>query len=117
MDNAVELEFFSNVLRGSTRDGRCFVFGVVLVDLSALCGDLNPFTAMLAAPSLGKKPRKVSNVKPFRLFLPPSHEYVKGFLSKCTVLKVDLLQDHQIHCMEECVCVHFSARKFYRLGQ
>jgi len=24
-------------------------------------------------------------------FLPPSHEHVKGFLSKCTVLKVDFV--------------------------
>ena len=29
------------------------------------------------------------------VFLPPLHEHVKGFLSNCTVLKVNLLQDHQ----------------------
>ena len=71
MDNAVELEFFSNVLRGSTCDGRCFVFGVVLVDLSALCGDLNPFTAMLAAPSLGKKAKKSVKRETIQAFFAP----------------------------------------------
>ena len=32
--------------------------------------DINPFTAMLAAPSLGKRPIKVPNLKSFRLFFP-----------------------------------------------
>ena len=36
------------------------------------------------------------------------HEHVEGFLSKCTVLKVDLLQDHQIYCLEACMCELFS---------
>ena len=52
---------------------------------------INPFTAMLAAPSLRKRSLKVPNLKPLRLFLPPSHDYVKIFLSKWTVLKADLL--------------------------
>ena len=34
------------------------------------------------------KSAKFEIIKPF---LPPLHEHVKGFLSKCTVLKVDLL--------------------------
>ena len=53
------------------------------------------------------------------------HEQVKGFLSKCTVLKADLLQDIKYtvcyrtikHTVWRRVYVHFSARKFYRLGQ
>ena len=86
----MQLAFFSNVLRGSTCDGRCFVLGVVLVDMSSLCGDVNPFTAMLAALSLGKRPIK-AKFETIQAFLSPSHEHVKGFLSKCTVFKVDLL--------------------------
>ena len=51
---------------------------------------INPFTAMLAALSLGKQSTKVPNLKSLRSFS-PLLEYVKRFLSKCTVLKVDLL--------------------------
>ena len=36
------------------------------------------------------------------------HEQVKEFLSKCTVLKVDLLYDHQIYCLRACMCALFS---------
>ena len=36
------------------------------------------------------------------------YEHVKGFLSKCTVLKVDLLQDHKIYCLQACMCAPFS---------
>ena len=41
-------------------------------------------------------------------FLPPWREHVKGFLSKWTVLKVDLLQDIQIYSLEGCMCARFS---------
>ena len=68
----------------------------------------NPFTAMLAMLSLRKRPIKVPNFQLLRLFLPPLLEHVKGFLSKCTVLKVDWLQDCQKICLEACVCTHFS---------
>ena len=66
----------------------------------------NPFTAIFAAPLLGKRPIKVPNLKPVRLFCPALHEYVKGFLSKCTVLKDFLF--HQIYCLEACMCALFS---------
>ena len=33
---------------------------------------------------------------------------MNAFLSKCTVLKVDLLQDHQIYCLQVCLCTLFS---------
>ena len=56
---------------------------------------INPFTAMLAAPSLGKRPhihkKKRAKFETIKAFLPPSHEHMKGFLSKCTILKVDVL--------------------------
>ena len=65
---------------------------------------LHPFTAIFAAPSLGNRPIK-AKFETIQAFLSPSHEHVKGFLSKCTVFKVDLLYDRQIRCLEECVCV------------
>ena len=55
---------------------------------------VNPFTAMLAAPSLGKRRKKVPNLKSLSLSF-PLYEHVGGFISKCTVLKVDLFKDHQ----------------------
>ena len=41
---------------------------------------------------------------------------VRGLLSKCTILKLDLLQN-QKYILLAGVLVHFLARKFYRLGQ
>ena len=49
---------------------------------------VNPFTAMLAAPSLRKGSIKVPNLKPLRLVCPFARQHRKWFLSKCTVLKV-----------------------------
>ena len=43
-----------------------------------------------------------------KAFPPLSHEHVEGSLSKCTVLTVDLLQDHQILCSQACMCTLFS---------
>ena len=86
-----------------------------LADCSCLqMSDVNPVTALLAAPSLRKRPMKTPNLKSLWLFFLPLHEHVKGFLSKCTVLKVDLSQAHQIDFFSG---VYFSAWKFYRLGQ
>ena len=56
---------------------------------------------MLVAQSLGKRPIIVPN-------LSPSHEHVKRFLSKCTVLKVDLLQDRQMYYLQALMCALFS---------
>ena len=33
---------------------------------------------------------------------------MKGFLSKRTVLKAGVLQDHQTYCLQECMCEIFS---------
>ena len=41
-------------------------------------------------------------------FLPPSHEQLKGLPSKRTVLKVELLEDHQIYCLHVCICALLS---------
>ena len=42
-------------------------------------------------------------------FLPKFlHKHVKGFLPKCTVLTVDLFYDHQIYCLQACMCAIFS---------
>ena len=51
---------------------------------------INPFTAVLAAPSLEKRPKEGTDFESLRLF-PYSHEHVKGRLPKCTALEVDLL--------------------------
>ena len=56
---------------------------------------------MLAAASLGKRPIKMPNLKSLKLF--PSYELVKGFRSKCTVFKVDLISDHQIYSLQDCM--------------
>ena len=47
---------------------------------------------------------------------PPSREYLEGSLSKCAILKVELLQDRQMHCWQAPE-VHISAPEFYKLGQ
>ena len=73
----------SKSLRGSTRSISVFTSPKIV---------LNPLTAVLAAPSLEKRPIEVPDFKSLRLFLLFSHEHVKGFLPKCTVLKVELLQ-------------------------
>ena len=62
---------------------------------------------MHAAPSHQKRPTKVPDLKSLRL-IPSSHGHVKGFLSKFSVLKVDLLYDHQIYCKRTCICALFS---------
>ena len=53
---------------------------------------------MHAVTSLGKRPTtELANWQALRLLFvfSASHEHVKGFLSKCTVLAAELLQDHQ----------------------
>ena len=83
---------------------------------------LNAFTAMLAAPALGKGPMKRPNLKSLRLalYLPsprPSDYPGKGLLSKCRVLKVDFLLHHQIYCLQVSVCVStFQPGKFTGWG-
>ena len=70
------------------------------------CVNCDPFTATLAAMSLLKLPIRVPNLRSLMPSTPPpppqhhSHEQVKGFLPKCTVLQVDLLSCHQTHCMQ-----------------
>ena len=56
------------------------------------------------------------NLKSLRPF-PSSHKHanVKGLVSKRTVLKVELSQDHQICCLQACMCTPFSSET-YRLG-
>ena len=60
---------------------------------------------MLAAPSLGKRPIKGANFEIIKALKSlPSHEYVKGFLPKGTVLKADWL----LSCLQACMCALFS---------
>jgi len=51
---------------------------------------INPFTAMLAALSLLKRPVKAPDLKSLLTFS-PWHEHMEGFLSKYTVLKAEVL--------------------------
>ena len=67
---------------------------------------VNPFTALLAAPSLRKRPSKVPNFKSLKAFFPLLREHLKGFLSKRTVLKADLCL--QIYCLRARMCAFFS---------
>ena len=57
---------------------------------------------------------KSETLKPFLVSF--SRWHVKGLSSKCTALKVDVLQGRKIHVFWG-VCVYLSAWKFYRLGQ
>ena len=77
----------------ATHSCMCAVFLCVQTMVRLPVSDIfNPFTAMFAALSLGKRSIKMPNLKPSIFFsFPVSHEHVKGFLSKCTALKVDLL--------------------------
>ena len=64
---------------------------------------------MLAAPLLRKQTVKNATLEIINAPPPPphSHEHVKEFLSKCTVLKADSLQDHLIYCLQACMCEPF----------
>ena len=64
--------------------------------------------------------KPVHMLNPFTPCLPHRHpknyqfeiiKHVKGLLQKCTVLKVDLLQTHQICCLRACMCARFSPKK------
>ena len=73
-----------------------WVCGCVTVNMcfyTCLC--LNPFTAIIL-----KMTNKSANFEIIKVFSPVRMrlEYVKKNLLKCTVLKIDLLSDHQIHC-------------------
>ena len=63
-----------------------------------------PFHCHACQAVTRKTTNKSARFETIRSFLPPSHEHMKGFLSKCTALKVDLLQDHQIYCSEAFAC-------------
>ena len=51
----------------------------------------NPFTAMLAAPSLWKTTNKSAKSEIIQSFFPTTYEHVRGFLLKFTALKIQLL--------------------------
>ena len=71
-------------------------------DVSAI----NLFTTMLATPLLGKRPIKAPNLKLLRPFFPPFACARKVISIK--MHNVDLLRDHQIYCLQACMCVLFS---------
>ena len=58
---------------------------------------------MLLASSFGKRSIKMPDLKSLRTFLPLRMSEVKGLPSKCTVLKIELLEDHRIYCLHVCM--------------
>ena len=71
-------------------------------------GKFNLFTAML---SFGKQPKSAK----FEIIKPPlSHTFCmsawKDFYrnGQCIVLKIDLLLDLQMYCLQACMCAFFS---------
>ena len=63
---------------------------------------INPFTAVLAAPTLGKRANKSVKFEIVKAFLCPLRmNTLKDFYQNA---QVDLLQDHQIYCSEACMC-------------
>ena len=71
----------------------------------------NPFIAMLAAAPRRHSKTITDSAKIIgnhHGFFPASYEHVKGIVRKRTVLKVNLLQDYQIHCLQACMCAVFS---------
>ena len=63
---------------------------VMSVILAAYKISINPFTAVLAMPSVWKQPIEEPKLKSFWAFS-PLPEHLKEIVSKSTVLKVDLL--------------------------
>ena len=69
---------------------------------------------MLTAPSLLKQPIKVPNLKSLRPFS-PSHEYMKGLVSKCSMENRFLLVPSDILFASLYVCI-FQPRNFTSWG-
>ena len=69
---------------------------------------LSPALSLTPTPTPHPPPPGLLRLFFFLFFLSTSHERVKGFLSKCSVLKVDVLYDRQIYCLEACMCAPFS---------
>ena len=106
---------------GNTLNIKHYHVKIVTAFISVPRSILTLFIAMLAAPLLGKRPIKV-NLK--SVCPPPPTTTIrtstwKHFYPNCTVLKVDLLQDHQIFCSHACMSalLSYTAQIFYRLGQ
>ena len=67
----------------------------------------NPVTCIACRAVTLKTTNKSTNLETINIkAFPP--EYLKRFLSTCTVLKVDLLRDHQRYCLQACMCALFS---------
>ena len=67
---------------------------------------LNPFTA--GHHVAWKRPIKMRNLKSLGLFSSSVSMWKDFFLSKRTVLKVDLLQNWKIYRLQACVCTLFG---------
>ena len=76
---------------------------------------INPFTLPWCHLKTTNKGAKFETLKSFSLFFFFLHRLLKGFLSKRTALKVDVIGAENI--LFAGASVHLSARKFYMLGQ
>ena len=78
----------------------------------------NPFTALLAAPSLEKRSNlpnfKGAKFEIIKAFCPLRLSTRKDFYQN--VLKVEFLQDHQTYCLEACMSSLFSPEIFTGRG-
>jgi len=77
---------------------------------------INPFTPMLAASSLGKRPTKMPNLKPLRLVCPLRVSTWKDFCQNAQYWKWIFYRAVKYTVWMR-ACVHFWAQTFYMLGQ
>ena len=56
-----------------------------------------PFVLTLSLPCWPRRHLESTKFETIKAFLPFSHEHRKGFLWKCSALKVDLLYDHLVY--------------------
>ena len=75
-----------------------------------------PFTAMFAMPSLGKRPMKVPDLKPLSLLFPFARAREKISIKKNSIENRFVYSTIK-YTVCWSICVDFSARKMYRLGQ
>ena len=80
------------------------------------CVLINSFTAMFAAPSLGKRSIKMPNMKPSMFSGLLRESMWKDFYQNAQHWKWICSKDHQIYCLEACTCALFSPGTFTGWG-
>ena len=88
----------------------------IIIDMKGLhpcrLGDVNPFTAMPDAPSLGKRPTKVTNLKSLRicstLCMSTTHTLEKSSVKMLNTESRSVIRPSKIYCLQACMCTLFS---------